>query len=90
MRDINYEFFSNDNHPLERRMPPPELSTKQIEAKMLKKHAKPMYLSNYIKAGEQMITTNEIKDEEPEVMHNDILPEYLNWAVSANGISSCR
>jgi len=30
----------------------------------------------------------ELETDEP--FQNDVLPEYLNWAVSANGISSCR
>ena len=54
-----------------------------------KDYDRPSFLNNYIKSEDEMITKPKPK-QEVELLRNDILPEYLNWATSAGGITSTR
>lgn len=83
LRDINFELFSARVHPLDKRLPPLEGAIAPVV-----KCQQPGYLRHYLKPNEQMIT--QLREEESEPLENDVLPEYLNWAMSAGGISSCR
>jgi len=46
-------------------------------------------LNNYLKPGDQIVSRSKSK-QEVQSFRNDVLPEYLNWATSAAGITSTR
>lgn len=86
LKDINYELFSSKCNPLEKKLPPMEGPLEHVKEDGLFQQAN--YLRNYIKPNEQMIMIGASRP--PPVPENDVLPEYLNWAISAGGITSCR
>lgn len=83
LKDINYQYFSEQVSPLAFRVPGQDAAD---EGRLRSSHQAP-YLKNYLKKGDKLMTDS--NSEQPKV-ENNVLPEYLNWAFSAAGISSSR
>ena len=92
MKDINYELFSEEWNPLDKRLPGRNKKEEKMEIDSSKAE-RPGYLNNYIRSGDQLIQKSFQSlsvNVEKEAILNNVLPEYLYWAVSAAGITSCR
>jgi len=92
LKDINYELFSEEWNPLDKRLPGRNKKEEKMEIDSSKAE-RPGYLNNYIRSGDQFIQKRFQSlsvNVEKEAILNNVLPEYLYWAVSAAGVTSCR
>mmetsp|Transcript_12898 Transcript_12898/g.19989 ORF Transcript_12898/g.19989 Transcript_12898/m.19989 type:complete len:454 (-) Transcript_12898:711-2072(-) len=91
LKDLNYELFSEKWSPLDRRLPPVgqredgEESNKQ--AAYLGRYSLPEKTSGLFSKYKE---SRELRTRAQNSCGTNILPEYLNWSISASGITSAR
>ena len=84
LKDINFELFSSEFSPLDKKLPE-RLGNNKTQG-MTSSQAS--FLKYYVKPGEQLITKGTTRQYAS--ISNNVLPEYLSWAISAGGITSSR
>ena len=87
LKDINYELFSEEWKPLEQKLPARFGNEEGRRGELNRTYDQASFLKYYVKPGEQLITKSKAATSK---ISNDVLPEYLSWAISAGGISSSR
>lgn len=86
LKDINCELFSQEVSPLEKQLLGRSRLNQAESKKPSGNSSQASFLKYYVKPGEQLIS----KQARHSRIENNVLPEYLSWAVSAGGITSSR
>ena len=87
LKDINHELFSEERKPLEQKLPARFGNDEGQRGGLNRAFDQASFLKYYVKPGEQLITKSKAATSK---ISNNVLPEYLSWAISAGGISSSR